>query len=49
MLNDAAAANGGLEPKPDLLILCCVRLQRKIRCGNVNFYAAARQENRSLM
>jgi hypothetical protein len=44
-----ARFNGGFEPKLDLLILCCVRSQRGIRCGSVSFYAAARRENRSFM
>jgi hypothetical protein len=43
------AANVFFEPTPDLLILCCVRSQRSNCCGSVNFYAAARRENRSFM
>ena len=44
-----SAANAGSEPTPDLLILCCVRSQRGNCCGRVNFYTAARRENRSFI
>lgn len=44
-----AAAKCGFEPTPDLLILCCACSQRGSCCNSVNFYAAARQKNRSFM
>ena len=43
------AADSTTEPTPDLLILCCVRSQRGNCCGRVNFYTAARRENRSFI
>lgn len=44
-----AAVKVSYEPRADLLILCCVHPQRGNCCNSVKFYAAARQEKRSLM
>jgi len=43
------AANGSLEPTPDLLILCCVRSQRGNCCISINSHATVLRENRSFM
>lgn len=41
--------NGGSEPTPDLLILCCVRSQNKYLCNRSVRPAASQQKKRSFV